>query len=59
MTAYLLAVAILGALCSGPFWMAYALKRDQERREWKARADARKLHQGGMTFAGQEAYEQW
>ena len=27
MTAYLLAVAILGALCSGPAWIAYGAKR--------------------------------
>lgn len=32
-----LALLFLGALISAPFWMNYALKQDQERREWEAR----------------------
>ena len=36
-TAFYLALFVLGALLSGPFWMAYALRSDAERREWIAR----------------------
>ncbi len=43
MIAYLLAVAFLGALVSGPAWMAYALKQEAERREWVARKRAKEL----------------
>ena len=43
MTFYLLAVFFLGAVVSAPMWMAYALKQDQERREWVARKRAREL----------------
>lgn len=43
MTFLLLAVFAAGALISGPAWMVYALKRDQERREWMARRRAQEL----------------
>lgn len=43
MTAYLLAVAVLGALLSGPAWMAYALRQERERREWDSRRKAKEM----------------
>jgi hypothetical protein len=45
MTALLLAVALLGALISGPAWMTYALKQERKRREWEARRQERRLRQ--------------
>jgi hypothetical protein len=42
-TYFLLVFFVLGAVVSGPAWMAYALKQDAERREWKARARERQL----------------
>ncbi len=43
MTFLLLAVFVAGALVSAPAWMAYALKRDAERREWVMRRREREL----------------
>ncbi len=40
--AWYAALMVLGALLSAPFWMGYALMKDQERREW----DARRREQG-------------
>ena len=45
MTALLLVVFILGALISGPAWMAYALNEDRKRREWIAKRRERELRQ--------------
>ncbi len=43
MIAYLLAVFFLGALVSGPAWMAYGIRKDHEHQEWVARRRVKEL----------------